>query len=105
RPSLLIEGPATLRAVVRDQPLRTLIHVLNLNVERVSSFEDRVTPARDIRLICRVPFIKVRSVRALTADSEGSSGPLAFTVRRDGSEQIIETTLPKLHLASIVAIE
>jgi len=104
-PSLVMDGPATLRAIVRDQAGRTIVHVLNLNVERLSSFEDRVTPATEIRLFCRVPFTKVRSVRSFTADTEGAAGALPFKLHKDGNGRIVEATLPKLQLAAMVLIE
>ena len=50
KPSIKVQGPATIRVVVRDQPKKRIIHLLNLSVERLSSFEDKVNPAADIRL-------------------------------------------------------
>ncbi|MSU57051.1 MAG: hypothetical protein EXS35_02540, partial [Pedosphaera sp.] len=66
KPAVTMHGPVTVRAVVRDQRARTLVHLLNLDVQKLSSFADHVTPAADVRLTCRVPTTRVRSVRALT---------------------------------------
>jgi hypothetical protein len=104
-PSITIQAPSSVRAVVRDQKKRTLVHLLNLNAQRLSSFEDKVTPAFDIRVSLRVPFKNVRSVRALTADSEGSAGPLKFSLTSEGSASFIETTLPHLEIAAILVVE
>jgi hypothetical protein len=93
------------RAVVRDQHGRAIIHLLNLNVRRLSSFEDQVTPATNVRITCRVPFRNVRSVRALTADTEANRGELPFAARRDGAESVVEFAVPRLDIATLVAIE
>jgi hypothetical protein len=104
-PAVLLHGPPTVRAIVRDQPRRTLVHLLNLNLERLSSFDDRVRPATDIQLTVRVPFARVRSVRALTADSDGTSGPLPFSARSDDRGAIVELTVPHLEIALLLVIE
>jgi hypothetical protein len=74
-------------------------------VQRLSSFEDKVTPALDIRVSLRVPFKKVRSVRALTADPEGAAGPLKFSLTSERAGSLIETTLPRLEIAAILVVE
>ncbi|MGI8967244.1 MAG: hypothetical protein ACR2H1_14315, partial [Limisphaerales bacterium] len=63
-PSLELTAPKTVRAVVREQSKRTMVHLLNLNIHRLSSFQDKVQPAENVRVTCRVPFKSVRSVRA-----------------------------------------
>ena len=75
-PSVVVQGPATVRAVVRDRPQQTLVHLLNLNIVRRSSFEDEVHPAENVRLTVRVPFRSGCSVQAITADPHGTSGNL-----------------------------
>jgi len=105
KPSVSLRGPPTLRAIVRDQPGRTMVHLLNLNIQRLSSFEDKVTPATDVNLTCRVPFKRVRSVRALTADAAATVGLLNSTTRRDGRDTLVEITIPRLEIATIVVIE
>jgi hypothetical protein len=59
--------------VVHDQPGKQIVHLLNLNVQRLSSFEDKVNPATDVRVQVRVPFA-ARSVNALSADAEATQG-------------------------------
>jgi hypothetical protein len=104
-PSVQMQGPATVRAIVRDQAHRTMVHLLNLNVQRLSSFEDKVTPVTDLRVVARVPLKKVHSVRALTADAAGTSGALPFSGTAKGRETLVQTTLPRMENATILLIE
>jgi hypothetical protein len=104
-PSLQLEGPTTLRAVVRDQQKRTIVHLLNLNVQKLSSFTDKITPAMEVRLTVRVPFKRVHSVKVLTADAEGSWGSLEFQIGHTMSGSIISTVVPRTEIASLIMIE
>jgi len=104
-PAITLTGPPTLRAAMRDQRARTVIHLLNLNVRRLSSFEDRVTPATNAQISCRVPSRRVRSVRALTADAEASRGELLFRVRRGGTESVVDFTVPRLDISALIVVE
>lgn len=105
KPSVEVLRPPAVRAVARDQSSRCLLHLLNLGVQRLSSFEDKVTPASDVQLLWRVPFKRVRTVRALTADLGASSGPLAFSARREGNETLIEIRLPRVEIATLLVCE
>jgi hypothetical protein len=104
-PSVRLDGPATVRAIVRDQPQRTIVHLLNLNVQRVSSFEDKVTPIADLRVAVRVPLKRVHSVRVLTADIAATSGALPFTCTVTGQDTLVRMNLPHLEVATILVIE
>jgi hypothetical protein len=53
-PSVVLEAPETVRVVVRDAHIETLVFLYNLNIER-SLFEDRVTPAENLRVTVTVP--------------------------------------------------
>jgi hypothetical protein len=107
KPSIVLRGPSTLRVVVRDQPKRAIVHLYNLDVQRLSStsFEDQVHPAQQIGLTLRVPFRRVRSVRALTSDTGSTRGALEFTARPDGKESVVEMTYPKLEISTILVVE
>ena len=105
KPSVELTAPNTVRAVVRDQPKRTMVHLLNLNVQRLSSFQDKVQPAENVRVTCRVLFDGVHSVRALTADKDGTSGSVSFSTKSEGNETLVEATLPRLEIATILLIE
>lgn len=104
-PSLRIESAPRVRVAVRDQPKRTIVHVLNLDIERISSFEDRLVPARDIHLAIRAPFRRVHSVRGLTADPSGTADSLPFTTKATGDQSLVEATLPRLEISTILIIE
>ena len=107
RPSIVVEDPATVRAVVRDQPGRTIIHLYNLHVERRSSFEDHVMPALDIKLKVRVPAAEVREVQLFTADDAGSKGRITFqSIERHGENQSsLHVLVPRLEISAIMVID
>jgi hypothetical protein len=91
--------------VVHDQPNRTVVHFYNLNVRRISSFEDEVTPADNIRVELSVPFAKVGSVRLDSADKETPRGPIQFDAQRVGSETVVRFTILRLAISAIAIIE
>ncbi|HZJ17150.1 MAG TPA: hypothetical protein VFD27_19005 [Chthoniobacteraceae bacterium] len=101
--SIVIQGAPTIRAVVHDQPGKQIVHLLNLNVQRLSSFEDKVNPATDVRVQVRVPFA-ARSVNALSADAEATQGPVPFTSVQENNENILNLTIPRLDLDAILVI-
>jgi hypothetical protein len=110
RPSVtMIEAAATVRAVVHDQSTgdskRTVVHLLNLNVERVSSFEDKVRPAAGVRLRVRVPMAVVRRVTANTADAEATRGEVRFTSEAEGGGRVVEMMVPAVGVSTILVIE
>ena len=113
-PSAEIAGAPTVRLTVRDQGRRAIAHLLNLNVRRVSSFEDVVTPATNLVVRVRTDF-QVRSVRALTADEHGTKGKLRFTLesiggtggekRRADRGRVVEVQLPRVDIATLLVFE
>jgi hypothetical protein len=105
RPSLALQGPPAVRVVVRDQGHRTIVHVLNLNVQRLSSFEDKVTPASDIGLQVRVPFKRVHKVRLLTADEPQPPELLLFVTRTDKGDTVVDFKVSRLAVSVIAVIE
>lgn len=104
-PSLKIEGPPTLRAVVQDQPHRTIVHLLNLNIEKRSSLEDKITPATNTKLSVRVPFANIRDVTIRTADKEASTGPVKFSPRHEDGSTYVDVVVPRLDISAILTIE
>ncbi len=99
-----VSAPPSLRARVFDEPHRTVVHLLNLNVQRLSSFADKVTPATNVHIRLRVPFTKIRSVRAISADLDATSGPVAFS-RNPSAKTWIEADLPRVDLSTLIVIE
>ena len=104
KPSVTVAGPPTVRAVVHDQPGRTIVHLYNLNIQRLSSFADKVTPANDVKLTVTVPF-NVRAVSLRTADENTTSGRLEFTTHTDGSGTIVSMSVSRLDISAILTIE
>ena len=68
------------------------------------SFEDKVTPATDVGLSVATPS-NIRSARILTADAEGTSGPLKFLSVGAGDHGMVETKIPRLDISAIVVME
>jgi hypothetical protein len=104
-PSLTLTAPPTIRAVVRDQSSRTIIHLLNLNVQRISSFEDKVTPATDIEVKVRVPYKSVSSVTSHTADEQTTAGSLEFSTEAEDDQSLVKIKVPNVAINSIIVIE
>lgn len=104
RPSLSLKGPTTIRGIVHDQRDRTIVHLLNLNVKRISSFADEVHPASDVEVAVAVPFKKVRSVTLQTADAGASTESLKFEVEGD-DEVTVRFRIPVLQVSAIVTVE
>lgn len=104
-PPVLAKGPPTVRCVIRDHPKATIVHLYNLNVERLSSFEDRVIPATDLQIVCRVPFGKIRSVRAITGDEDASMREVRFACFSGGRQSVVEVSVPKLAVAAMLIIQ
>ena len=103
-PSVIVICPAKVRAYAHDQPDRTIVHLLNLNVRRLSSFEDAVTPAGGVRVRVRVPFAKVRSVTSHTADERTVTGRLDFVSRPFEKGAEVDFTVDRLDIAAIIEI-
>jgi acetyl esterase/lipase len=104
-PAVALRGPVTVRAVVRDQPQRTLVHLLNLNVSRRSSFQDDLHPAENVRLTVRVPFRSGCSVRVVTADTRGTLGNLPADFHADSQGGTVEFAVPRLDVAAFLVLE
>jgi hypothetical protein len=105
RPCLTLTAPPTLRALVREQGGRTIVHLLNLNIRRLSSFEDRVTPATDLKLRIRCGPARPISVQALTADPDATAGRLPFTTAREDGATVLEVTVPRIEISTLLVIE
>jgi hypothetical protein len=107
QPSVRIrQGPPALRAIVRDQPSngRTIVHLLNLGVRRISSYEDQVTAAKNVMLEVSVPFAAVGSVEAISADAVATHGPVIFTAAPDGRGTLVKMEVEQVAIASMLVI-
>jgi hypothetical protein len=97
----LPDGPATVRVVVREKDRKTIVHVLNLNVQRISSFEDQVKPVENLRVQLKVDA-KPKKITALSADDSATRGKINFKLLDDGR---IEFTIPHVEISTILVIE
>jgi hypothetical protein len=104
RTSIRVHGPRGVRAVVRDQPGRTIVHLYNLNVQRLTSFEDKVMPADTVKLEVAVPF-SVRAVNLQTADENQTAGQLQFTTQAIEFGTLVSTTIKREDISAIITIE
>jgi hypothetical protein len=105
QPSLTLKAPKTVRGVVRDSDTATVVFLHNLHIERLSSFEDRVTPAENLTVTVRVPFKTVKAVRVSTADQGVASGPVEYTVKEDDNGNTLTVQIPLLDIALMLIIE
>ena len=104
-PAVTVRGPATVRAVVRDQPRRTLRPFAELEYRPPFVVRGRVHPAENVRLIVRVPFQSGCTARAVTADVHGTSGNLPADFHGESQGGTVEFVVPRLEVAAIVVLE
>lgn len=104
-PSVTLEGPHTLRAVVRDADRGTLLHLYNLNIGKISSFHDHLIPAESVRAQCWVPNKTIRSVTALTADPTATAGKLKFEVVREKNGCLVIFELARVDISTLIVME
>ena len=103
--SLKLTAPETVRGVVRDTDSETVVFLYNLHIERLSSFEDRVTPAEHLTVSVRVPFKGIESVHLSTADEGIASGPVEYTTKEDDGATTLTVQVPRLEIAMMLIIE
>jgi hypothetical protein len=104
-PAVVVTGPPTIRAVVRQKSSKTIVHLLNLNVQRLSSFEDRVNPVSQLRLRIRCKSKPPTTVKALSADVEATQGQIPFNVLLDKDVTLVEVTLSRGVISTILLLE
>jgi len=104
RPAIKVEGPSRVRAIVQDQPGRAIVHLYNLGVQRLSSFEDQVSPVANVLLHLSVPFA-AHSVELRTADGSGDDGSLAFKNVGINGNEMVQITVPRLEVNAIIVVE
>lgn len=105
QPSITLEAPPTLRVVVQDAKKGTVLHFYNLNIEKVSPFQDRLVPAEFVRVECRIPRHSVRSVTAFSADARASTGSLKFETVRERGGCSVQFQLPTIEISTLVLVE
>lgn len=104
KPSVTISGAPSVRAVIHDRPNRTIVHLYNLGIQRLSSFEDKVTPATEVAIQVRARG-PVRHVRLMTADEKGAKGELQFQALMEDENTVVSTKIPRLDVSTLMLIE
>jgi hypothetical protein len=104
-PVIRVEGPATVRAIVREKSQQTIVHLLNLNIQRISSFQDKVNPISPLHLQIRCGSTVPRSVRAITADPEATAGDVNFKLIKEHGDNVIDLMVPTISISTILLIE
>ncbi len=102
-PSLLLHGPTTTRGAVRDSPDACLVFLYNLNIERISSFEDKVTPASEVVIEVSVPCRRIKSVLLSSPDTKASPVPFVPMETETGVRVHIE--VPPFPVGLMLIIE
>ena len=103
--AITLDAPSTVRAIVRRQGGATIVHLLNLDVRRVSSFADQVTPATQVRIKVRCGKVQPTKIRLRTPDDHATRGAIPLGVTADGGEFVADVTIPRLDISTIVVIE
>jgi hypothetical protein len=101
---IAVEKQPRLRAIVRQKDAITIVHLLNLDVRKASSFEDKVSPAANVEIRLRCDR-EVKSVEALTADKDATGGVVAFKVDREGDVAIVHLTVPLVSVSTMLILK
>ncbi len=101
KPSVVVKGPASVRVVVRDQGNRTIVHIYNLNVQKLSSYQDQVHPAENVQVKVWKPSGGAHLIRVMSADAEAKMFSTDF--ENDGATAVIN--LPRLDIAAVAVIQ
>jgi hypothetical protein len=101
--SCTLTGPPSVRAVVHDQNGRTIVHLYNLIIQRLSSFEDKVTPARQLQLRVSVPF-EVGEVKIETPDESLAAGPMKYNTIHAIDSSSVLMNIPQVDIYSVITI-
>lgn len=103
--SLRIDGPTSLRGIVRDTDRTTLLHLYNLNIERLDSFQDRVHSADNVQVECYVPRRRVRTIVSMTPDAGTTSGLIPFECTDAPGGCRVRMVLPRVEITALLRIE
>jgi hypothetical protein len=103
--TITVKAPPTVRAVVREKQAKTIVHLLNLNIERLSSFQDRVTRANDIAVELQLNVAAVHSVRAVSSDAGFLPSKLEWKSSAHAGAVNITVAVPPLETSLLLVIE
>jgi hypothetical protein len=104
-PVSIIEGPSTIRTIVRQKGDATIVHVLNLNMRRLSSFEDKVTPATNLKLRIRYRARASTTIKAFSADANATHETIPFNPGVKGDVNYVDLTLPRVDVSTLLIVQ
>jgi len=103
--SLQLDAPETVRAVVRDTEDKTPVFLYNLNMERLSSFEDKVTPVPASSMKILLPRNGITSVTLSSPDTGVATGTLKYRTTPAGENICVECNLPEFETALLIELK
>jgi hypothetical protein len=74
-------------------------------VTKLSSFDDKVVEAKDVKIKLHVPIKDLKSIMASSADVGATTGQIEFKATPDRDGSTIELTLNRVILSTICTIE
>jgi hypothetical protein len=104
-PILRLDGQPYLRGKVFEKSGRTIVHLLNLNVRKKSSFDDEVFPATNIHIDLKLGKGRIRSAHIISADSHATVGKVPFEIVQREGNQILRLSIPRIDISSILEVE
>jgi len=102
-PSLKITGDEMIRGVIRETAETIFVLLYNLNIERISSYEDKVVPARDISISIRVSNSPIGKVLLSTPEKEQNIEDFKITKLSD-NQAYLTFHISELPLTAIISI-
>lgn len=102
-PSLKLNPNNGLRAVIKEKQDKIFILIYNLNIERISTYEDKVTPAKNIHISIKITQPEIEKILVLTPDIPPESIHYEISTSPKGFSHI-SLHLPELPIAGIVKI-
>jgi len=103
--SLQLDAPETVRAVVRDTKDKTIVFLYNLNMERLSSFEDKVTPVPASSMKILLPRSGITSVTLSSPDASVSTSALEYQAAPADNTVWVECKLPEFETALLIELK
>ncbi|MCX8065513.1 MAG: putative glycoside hydrolase family 15 protein [Candidatus Hydrogenedentes bacterium] len=102
-PSLMLTPNEPLRGVVRTTRDKIYLLLYNLNIERISSYEDKVEPVKDICIHLKIPTAEVAKVTLYTPEFTQDITQWELTKTTPTNPYII-LKIPELAVAGIIEV-
>lgn len=97
-PSLKLTPSESLRGVIKETAEVTYLLLYNLNIERISSYEDQIHPANNINVSVKILRNMIKKVVVSTPEEEYEASPMI------SNEDYITLAIKELQVAGIVII-